>query len=737
MNFHKFIFALCLLSIIFAPLNFYGQAVQNPLPNPTKRPRIGLVLSGGGARGIAHIGVLQWFEENRIPVDFIAGTSMGGLVGGMYATGKSPAEMREIVENINWRQVLQDAPTQKELSYRRKQDRRATQNSIDFGLKNGISVPTGLNSGHKVGLILDRLTLPYSTVENFDNLVLPFRCVATDMVAGRAVVMKSGSLSTAMRATMAIPGAFTPVERDGKVLADGGLVNNIPTSVVKEMGADIIIAVDIGTPLGDKKSLESLGGILAQTIGVALIDNDRRSLALADIIVAPDLGKYATFDFQAAKELYEMGYRGTQEKALVLQKFAVDEATWAQYLAERNARRKDSVPVPDTLTVAGDELKPVERRNIRDTLEEEVGKPVETARLEKELNQIRGEGRYDTLGYEIDKQNEQDALVIRVKPKEYGPPFFTPSVVIGTAAADSVYATLGGRFTFFDLAGYRSELRADVKFGSESMLAGEFYKPIGTSGLFFAPRAYYDRRIRNIFNGRSRVAEYGFRRTGIGLDAGYTFRHSEFRVGYDIANVKASVRIGNPLLPTISGNERSFFARYDSDTTDNAIIPTEGFRLTTEARYVFRSPGVANRYLQAESKGIYFQKIGRKGIGFLSGAGGTSFNRDVAPINRFTLGGTLRLSAYNRDQFTGNNYIFASGGYLQEIYSLPSIIGGKVYAFGGIESGGAFDRLATSNYFSNVTGGMVVATAFGPISVGASLGESGNRKVFFSVGKIF
>lgn len=735
MHFRKPFFLLIGLIL----LNFtFAVSAQTALPaSSAKRPKIGLVLSGGGARGIAHIGILQWFEENHIPVDYVAGTSMGGLVGGMYAVGKTPAEMRQIVENINWDEVLQDAPSQKELSYRRKQDKRESQNNIDLGLKNGVSVPAGLNSGHKVGLILDRLTLPYSTVENFDNLVLPFRCVATDMVTGRAVIMQSGSLSTALRATMAIPGVFALVERDGRILADGGLVNNIPTNVVKDMGAEIIIAIDIGNPLGDKKTLESFGGIISQTVGVALIGNDRRNLSNADIIVAPDLGNYGTFSFSAGKELYELGYKGAQEKAVVLKKFAVSDAEWADYLAARNARRRDEVPVPKGLTVAGESLKPVERRNITERLQENVGVPVDPARIEKQLNEIRGEGRLDTLGYEIDKRGADDVLAIRTKPKSYGPPFFNPSIVIETAGSDSVFTTLGGRFTFFDLAGYRSELRADVKFGSESQLAAEFYKPLGTKGFFVAPRAYFDRRIRNLFDSDSRLAVYNIRRAGIGLDAGYTFRSSEFRVGYDLDNLKAEVRVGSPVLPTLRGNESRVFARYDIDTTNNAIIPTDGIRFTTNLRYTFRSPGATQKYVQADANAVFFRKIGGKGIGFLSGAGGTSFNRFAAPVDRFTLGGTLRLSAYGRDQFIGNNYLFASGGYLREIYSLPSIIGGKVYAFGGLETGGAYDRFAASNFYSNVTGGVVVSTAFGPVSVGGALGESGNRKVFFSLGRIF
>src|SRR5688572_24707116 len=191
------------LFVILATIQFvFAQTVSEP----KKRPRIGLVLSGGGARGIAHIGVLEWFEENRIPVDYVAGTSMGGIVGGMYAAGMTPAEMRKTLEEIDWEDILRSSPAYDELSFRRKQDRRENQTVIEFGLKNGVSIPSGFNSGHKVGLIFDRAALPYSEIKSFDELVIPFRAVATDMLKGEAVVLKDGSLSTAMRATMAIPG---------------------------------------------------------------------------------------------------------------------------------------------------------------------------------------------------------------------------------------------------------------------------------------------------------------------------------------------------------------------------------------------------------------------------------------------------------------------------------------------------------------------------------------------------
>lgn len=700
------------------------------------RPKIGLVLSGGGARGIAHIGVLKWFEDNHIPIDYVAGTSIGGLVGGLYATGRTPDEMCQIVEGINWDDVLRGSPAYDELSYRRKQDQRDLQNEIELGVKNGVNIGSGLNPGHKIGLIFDRLMLPFSTIENFDELPLPLRVVATDMVEGKPVVIGSGKLSTALRSTMAIPGVFTPIEREGKILADGGLVDNIPTDAAKKMGADIVIAVDIGTPLSkDSKTLESLGGVLSQTIGVALIENDRRSLRLADIIIAPELGSYTLFDFQAAAKLYELGYKGAAEKSSVLKKFALDDTAWAEYIARKRARIKSDVPVPQSVAVVGASRE--ETKQITEKLSDNVGKSVSSAKLESDLTRIRGNGRYESLGYEIRRENGADKLVIRAKEKNYGPPFFTPSVEIESAGSDNVYTTVGGRFTLFDVGGYRSELRADFKFGSRTLLAGEYYKPIGSSGFFVAPRAYFDKQTRNLFSNERRVAEYSIKRAGLGIDTGYTFRRSEIRFGFDYTDLSARVRIGSPLLPEIQGKEKRAFGRYEFDSTNAAVIPSKGIRFFGEARHFFKSPGTVGEFNQAESVIGAFHPVGENGIVFLSGAAGTSFNKNVSPLAQFRLGGPLRLSALHRDELGGNHYLFGSAGYLHSIYTLPSIIGGRIYLFGGGEIGDIYNRQQTSNVNLNATGGVIVVTALGPFSLGGSIGEGGRGAVYFSIGRIF
>ncbi|MEK7854978.1 MAG: patatin-like phospholipase family protein, partial [Acidobacteriota bacterium] len=300
----KFVLYVLFASLLF---NLYIDAPAQTSAVKT-RPTVGLVLSGGGARGFAHIGVLKVLEENRIPVDYVGGASMGGLIGALYAMGRTPAEIETIVTGLNWGRLLQVSNPFEDLSFRRKEDRRNIPAPVTLkGKVNDLKLPNALNSGHEIGLLIDRLTLQYATLKDFNEMPIPFRAVGTDMVKGESVTLKSGSLSRSLRATMSVPGVFAPVEVDGKILSDGGLVNNIPTDVVKAMGADIVLVVNIETQLGGREALESLPGILAQTINIATVDNSRRSLRQADLIISPDLGKLGSSDFAKVNELIQLG----------------------------------------------------------------------------------------------------------------------------------------------------------------------------------------------------------------------------------------------------------------------------------------------------------------------------------------------------------------------------------------------------------------------------------------------
>ena len=273
-----------------------------------KRLKIGVALEGGGALGLAHIGVLEWFEDHHIPIDYIAGTSMGGLVGGLYATGKSPAELKALVDKQDWDAIIEGQTSYQDLSFRHKEDQRALPNRIEFGLKKGFSLPSGLNSGQGVSLLIDRETLAYTHNGSFDDLPIPFRCVATNLVTGKAVVFDHGSIAQAMRSTMSIPGVFAPVQDGNNVYVDGGLLGNLPTDVVRKMGADVVIAVHLEIAPADASKLQNLFSVLGRSVEVMIHQNELQGLAAADLVVNVDLKDFDSLDYKQAGTIIDRGW---------------------------------------------------------------------------------------------------------------------------------------------------------------------------------------------------------------------------------------------------------------------------------------------------------------------------------------------------------------------------------------------------------------------------------------------
>ena len=308
---------------------------------------MGVALEGGGAKGLAHIGVLRWFEEHHIPVDYIAGTSMGGLIAGLYATGYSPSEIEQIVGGIDWDQALAGQIPYQALSYRRKEDLRALPNYVELGLRHGIAGPSGLNSGQAVSLIIDRYLLPYSEPKSFDDLPIPFRCVATDLVSGKPEVFASGSIVNALRATMSIPGVFSPVVEGGKIFADGGLLNNLPTDVVKKMGSEVTIGVHLSVGPNDPKQLRTIFQIAGGSTGVMIDANVLRGMELADLLLTIDVAGFTTLEFSRFADILPKGYEAAQAKArvclIVCCHLSADD-DWNRHMAARQSRpsRKNS-----------------------------------------------------------------------------------------------------------------------------------------------------------------------------------------------------------------------------------------------------------------------------------------------------------------------------------------------------------------------------------------------------------
>ena len=323
----------CLVALLAWALGGVSTlAAQQAQPQTTvtvARPRIGLALGGGAARGLAHIGVLRWFEEHRIPIDLITGTSMGGLIAGAYASGMTPDEIAQLMRTTDWDAMfVADSPF-KYKTFRRKQDKRAYPSQLEFGLKGGFQLPGGLNPGQQVSLLLDQIALPYWDLKSFDDLPTPFRCVATDLRKGDAVVLSKGPLARAMRATMAIPGVFTPVNYDDWLLVDGGTLNNIPADVARDMGAGHVIAVNVGADAVNDKEAESLFALLGRTIDTMMATGTRRALKSADVIIDPDLKGLGSTDWRRSDDLAQRGYAAAEAMADKLTPLALGPEEYA------------------------------------------------------------------------------------------------------------------------------------------------------------------------------------------------------------------------------------------------------------------------------------------------------------------------------------------------------------------------------------------------------------------------
>jgi len=720
-------------------------AADTPSTQPAARPRIGLALGGGAARGIAHIGLLRWFEEHRIPIDYIAGTSMGGLIGGAYASGLSPDDIQALMKEADWNLMfLADSPY-KYKTFRRKEDARAFPGQIDFGLKGGFTLPSGLNAGQQIELMLDRIAMPYYEVRNFDELPTPFRCVATDLRKSEPVVLGSGSLARALRATMAIPAAFTPVVLDERLLVDGGALNNVPADVVKAMGADVAIAVNVGSSTDQATVPTTLFSVLGQTIDSMMTTGTRQALKSADVLIVPDLKGLTGMDWRRADELVDRGYRAAEAMSQTLLPYQVDEATYAEWKRARVARMRTATPLVSRVVVEG--VAAGEADTIAATLQpRHAGKPFSRTDVEDSILRISGTDRFEIITYTLRSAPDGPELVVRLTPKSYGPPFLLPAVDLQNIDSNSFALSLRMRLAVYDTPLPNSEVRVDGAIGTNQSVSAEVFKRLRHTKLFVAPRGYFSRTGLNGYSADGDfLAEYRVKRTGWGADIGYAAGpRSEVRFGYDAADVRARLRVGTPILPEADGADRYLSLRWVFDDQDSPVIPARGLRVRSTFRYLFDTPVIVDAndvelqhvrdVPQAEAIAGWFTRVKSKERLFLTGSFGTSFG-DYAGFDQFRLGGPLRLGSFNNDEIRGDNYLLGVVGLLHEWFRLPDLLGGNVYLGGWLEQGSAFNGWDTAEYKAAGSVGIVLETLIGPAFLGYSQSlTSGGGRFYISVG---
>jgi len=702
------------------------------------RQKIGLVLEGGGALGLAHIGVLQWLYQHHVPVDLVAGTSMGGLVGGFYATGRSPDEIQQLIQNVDWDQALSGQLPFRDLSYRRKEDAVEFPTRIEFGLRHGVQLPAGFNAGQEVSFILDRVTLAYSEVKSFNDLPTPFACVATELNTGREHVFHDGSLSLALRATMSLPGIFTPVRSGNNLYADGGLLNNLPVDVAKNMGAQLTIAVYLQADSFNAQQPLNTFSVLGQSLSVMIAANELKSMQMADVLVTVPLQKYDALDYDKAAEIIHLGYEAAEGKSAILSKLAVDDSAWTQYVEQREGRTRQS-PVPQFIAVTG--TSPHLESRIQRRLSPDVGKPVDNVNLEQQFTRIAGTGRFASLSYGLTEKDGKPGLLVSVLEKSYSPPIVRPLIILDGTNYNQVLFSAGARITFLDWGSFGSELRNDVVAGSIYRLSSEYYHPFTPSTHFFiAPQVALDTEKFYFYFDNHIDSQYRKRQFGGALDVGYTFgAHAEARVGYQSAYQRYSPVIGDTVIyPVQSGRIGVSRFHYNLNLTDDPVLPMRGMSATYRGEWWDANTGTKKPFPLTELRTRFLFPLNTKSSAYLTASGGSTLGFENTGIPPFSLGGGVQLSAFGENELITNQYYLFQTGYIRTLAKLPPFLGDTISLLTTYEAGKTFFLPDEPSVPMDGVVGIVIKTAVGPFEIAGAAGNGkDHRKVFFQLGRLF
>jgi NTE family protein len=710
------------------------------------RPRIGLALGGGSARGFAHIGVLKWLDEHRVPVDAVAGTSMGGVIGGAFATGMTPSEIEDMISRVAWDKLLAPGAPFPDKSFRRKEDARAFPSRLEFGLRGGFSLPAGLSAGQQVEMMLGHIAMPYYATPNFDQFPTPFRCVAADLKLGRPVVLGSGWLAQALRATMALAGVFPPVIIGDQTLVDGGILDNVPADVVAALGIDFVIAVDVSADLTYEKRGDSLVAVLRESLDVMMRAGSRRALEKADLILEPRLKGFSGTGFDHYAELIRLGYAAAASQQAALERHALSQADYQAYLDARARLRRTTPPTPTFIEADG--VSPSEAAAIGTRLAGFLLRPLDQTGLDREMVALMGTERYISVGYRAVIENGIVGIRVTATPKSYGPPFLMTAVDLQNNQSSGVSATTRGRIWVTDITGRGSEARLDLAAGTIMRAGLEWYQPIGRHGFFVAPSASAGRRQSNGFTAEKYSAEYRERMARLGIDAGWTIGNRlEWRAGYAVEHLNDKILVGEDERPAVNDWQRYFSLQATYDGQTGVTIPDSGLYVRARIRRFTRAAAVSlatasllplgdpDNLTSAEFDSSAWFPAGPRGRVLVHAAGGASFGSTVT-VNAFSLGGPFSLTALNPDEWRGSNMVLASGGYFHQLYRFAQGAGGALWAGGWLETGAAFERFDKTALKTNASVGLVVDTPLGPISASASVGFDGRYHFYAGLGPL-
>jgi NTE family protein len=710
-----------------------------PVAAPAGSPRIGLALSGGGARGIAHVGVLKVLEEMRVPIHCVTGTSMGAIVGGTFAAGTPPREMETKVLAANWDEIFRDRPPRDEISARRKVDDYKTLFAPEFGVKDGgLALPKGVIAGVSIESFFRVLTTPAFGVTDFRKLPIPFRAMATDIETGDSVVLDHGSIAQAMRASMSVPGAISPVEIDGRLLVDGGIANNLPIDEARKLCADVVIAVNISTPPLKREEITSaltVVGQLLNFLGKQTVDEQLKSLTTRDVLIAPDLGDISSGKFDRSVDAIRIGEEATRAMAGSLKRYSLPPEQYAALRATQVVEKKELGTV-DEFRVAG-----LERTNpevLRAQVQSKPGEPLTEEKLGGDLRRIYGLGGYESISYHISGDAGPRAMVIEPREKSWGPDYLRFGLGLATdfQGDDQFNLLVQYRRTWLNRLG--GEWLTEAQIGQDTHLWSEFYQPLNEAGHWFvAPYGKIGQVTRGVFAGDDKVADYLVKVGQVGLDAGAVLgTWGQLRAGPVWTRINARVDTGSPVLPSVKEDTAGLRAALFIDQTDHAFFPTKGFGAEVTAYGAMTSFGSALDYQRLEGRVRGAASWGAHTLSYAI-AGGTDLGSGMPAYESFTLGGPLQLSAYRVNQFAGREYALGRLLYYNRALPLPDVLGSGIYLGGSAEVGRMSDRFDGLPSAGTLWSGSVFLgadTFAGPAYLGFGFGKSGTWSLYLLLG---
>ncbi|MDP9084752.1 MAG: patatin-like phospholipase family protein [Pseudomonadota bacterium] len=714
------------------------------------RPRICLVLSGGGARGMAHIGVLKVLEELKIPIDCIAGTSMGAVVGGLYASGMTARQIDATMRSVDWQEAFRDTPPRRDLAFRRKQDDRNFLVRLPLGLKHGkILLPKGFIQGQKLQETLRQLTLPFTNSTDFDMLPTPFRAVATDLETGNAVVMDKGDLAIAMRASISAPGVFAPVESQGRLLVDGGLAENLPISVARTMHADVLIVSDVSFPLQPRAGLDSALSISNQMLAILVrkdSDRQRATLTPQDILIEPDLGSTPATDFTLSNAVISRGEDAARSVMGSLAAYRVGESTYLDYVARRGSRQPALPPIK---FVRVDEQSKRYEKTIAAQMQPLIGKPLDLDQVGKRITELYGLGNFETLDYSLVDhgrgEDEEAGLEVRARRKSWGPNYLRFGLNLEDDFQGNSRYNAAARFILTEINDLGAELLTDVQIGSNPKLSTEFYQPLDASRTwFFAPSARIEARDLGIYTKNIEVADFRDREAEGDLDFGRTLGNwGEVRAGFHRINGATRVRFGAPSLVVPQYNNGEYFFKFSYDRLDNVHFPRGGqtFSMQWDANRTNLGADVASDRMQADW--LMARSRGRNTLLLWTSAGSTvDGNLEPAALpNFFSLGGFFNLSGLAPQSLIGPHYAVARAIYFRKIgrggegfFEFPAYLGMS------FEMGNTWEHrgdISVGSARKDASLFLAFDTFLGPVYVGSGYDQSGTAAFYLFLGRTF